>query len=253
MPFFAIITIFYATIINMNPELPDLHQQPVVEGTNAQAVSDVGDFNDPHQRLRYRVNSLFDEIPDGTQRIAELKRRLGTLLQFIDKPPGELNAELDSCAEILSKEEFVAKVTAILKPIADASVQRPQEFEKVAREEFRAQGGFTPVNDLLAYGIHDTVMHLHAMQNKTAELRQKLGMLKDGMKRIAQIVRDNEAVQEVTATSWIVAEHPKLLERMGFTVEGPITDEMRAKHFQGDPRAISLAKISREELLRRYV
>lgn len=70
---------------------------------------------------------------------------------------------------------------------------------------------------------------------------------------MAEIVKKNEGVQVIIATSWIVARKPEWLESLGFTDTGPITDAERERNFKDDTRPINKAIMSREDFLKRYL
>ena len=78
-------------------------------------------------------------------------------------------------------------------------------------------------------------------------------MTREGLEELAKTVKENQAVKRVEAISWIVADHPKILEKLGFTVVGEIDEEMRRKYYADDNRPIGRATVSREDFLRRYL
>jgi len=53
-------------------------------------------------------------------------------------------------------------------------------------------------------------------------------------------------IEKITATSWLVAS-PRKLERLGFTIEGEISEEERNKHFKNDNRKIVKASMERKK------
>lgn len=89
-------------------------------------------------------------------------------------------------------------------------------------------------------------MHIHAESFRKRPT-------KEGLQKLAEIVKENESLQVIAATSWIVARKTERLEELGFTDMGPITDEEREQHFKGDTRPINKAVISREDFLKKYL
>lgn len=71
----------------------------------------------------------------------------------------------------------------------------------------------------------DDELWLHIDDVRDKPLREKIRLLNDGFKKLAEYLVSDERlanVKRITGTSWIVAKHPKTLERLGF---GVITDE----------------------------
>jgi hypothetical protein len=66
------------------------------------------------------------------------------------------------------------------------------------------------------------------------------------------MAHDDPSIKGLTASSWIVAKNPGILELLGFTILGPIDEEMKKKHFSEETRPIDHAIISRDELLKKY-
>jgi hypothetical protein len=84
---------------------------------------------------------------------------------------------------------------------------------------------------------------------------EKLRLMRDGLRELARRLEQDASmkdVSQITATSWIVAAHPRILEGLGFTVDGPIDEEKRQRDFADETRPISKAHITREDFLKRY-
>ena len=127
------------------------------------------------------------------------------------------------------------------------------EVIKPIREKINNSLGkekFIEANELISYGKEDNIIHIHVVPKEKIE--NIFISFREGMEKISKIVREDEEIEKVTATSWIVAEHPRALERVGFTIDGEIGDEMRKAHFSNEKRPIWGAHISREELLKKY-
>jgi len=143
---------------------------------------------------------------------------------------------------------------AALKPVTALKMNDPENFEKIVTAGIPTEKDeFVPLNEILSYGRGKDYVHIHLLPPGKVGLAALVKGSLDGLRELARIVREDETIKEITATSWIVAEHPKLLERMGFIMQGEIDEEMRDRHFRGDKRRISKATISREEFLRRYL
>ncbi len=81
---------------------------------------------------------------------------------------------------------------------------------------------------------------------------QKIYFFKDAIEKLTGIVAKNKGVQEISATSPLVASNPGLFTRLGLKVIGPISPEKRKEDFESETRPISRATMSREEFLSKY-
>lgn len=122
-----------------------------------------------------------------------------------------------------------------------------QKLERLRSEEF------TPINDVLSYGIDADVVHIHAEQQDSLGLVKKLHLFREGLGGLAQIIKEHPEVSTITATSWIIAENPELIKKFGFTVDGPIDQKTRDAFFPGETRPISAAHISATDFLHIYL
>ena len=110
---------------------------------------------------------------------------------------------------------------------------------------------FTAINELLSYGKDEDLIHIHVVPDQKVE--NFMTSFRSGMERLAEMIDADKSIKEVTATSWIVAKHPKILERAGFVVDGEIEEVMRKAHFAGEKRTVWKAHISRKDLLKKYL
>ncbi len=158
---------------------------------------------------------------------------------------------LETC-KLENREDFLFEFNNILQPIFDLKKKNIAAFEKALRKNTTSRRGFTELNDLLSYGKSGSEIHIHIFFNETLSVSEKVKMIEVGFGKLADIVDMDEEVKEITATSAIVAEHPKILEKYGFIIDGPISKDERGKRFIYDNTKIDRAHISREEFLRRY-
>ncbi len=161
--------------------------------------------------------------------------------------------ELKRCSEIEDKNQFINQMLIILEPVLETKKTNPILIEEIQRDVFLEQGKFIKLNEVLSYGISWDNAHIHFAPAK--ELRKEMGikgsisLVKDGLKKLAKIVEQDEKIKKITATSWIVTEMPTTMERLGFTITGLIGKNLKDKHFKGDKRDISQAEMPREKLL----
>ncbi|MDR3559119.1 MAG: hypothetical protein P4L62_04255 [Candidatus Pacebacteria bacterium] len=203
-----------------------------------------------YTEAKLKLEEIFNDNENGLDRINYIKAHIQPLAKLLENGEAMLR-ELADCVNISDKDQFVNSVFLVLKPLLDYRIENPEAFgvRQPRDEEFIA------INELLSYGLGDSHIHIHMVPDKKVE--NFISALKDGMRKLTEIVRNNENIKEVTATSWIVAEHPKLMERFGFVIDGEVDDNFRREHFAGDfddeTRPIWKAHISREALLEKYI
>lgn len=211
------------------------------------------------KRAEKSLGEIFDRNENGRERIEEILLEIEPYLKSNLVNEDEIRRSLDGCFDIGVREQFIEEVMVVLKPIFDLREDNPRAFNtirrKVEREKFNRK--FTEVNEVLSYGVGDGELHIHLppSENLIDEIggRKALELFEDGLKDLAKIVKENEAINKITATSWIIAEHPKLVERLGFMIEGEIDDATREKHFKDEKRRVDRASITREAFLEKYL
>ncbi len=210
------------------------------------------------QRMQRLLRQCFNENQDSKLRHKDLLKRLQFFLTVEDNPYLDTNTinEIDSNLEriclIDNEEEFLNNAMVSLQPLFDWQHAEPVSFESSLRKGINAMTGFIPLNEMLTYEQKKTEIHIHLSPSETLSLGNKLTLLRDGFKKLAEILKDNSSIEQVRATSWLVAAHPGLLEKLGFTVEGEISPEMKKENFSHDDRPVASAFINREDLLRIY-
>jgi hypothetical protein len=203
-------------------------------------------------KIRSALKIIFESEKTGEARVVKIRDSLVMLQSLVDPSKSFLDG-LEDCKQIEDKEEFVSRVFEIISPIIDVKFDKPVEFELASRKTFLERGNLTSINELLAYNLEDEALVLHVPPNETTPLKDKLRLLKEGLKALAEIVKNNENIQVIIGSSWIIADHPEIIERLGFTIEGPVSEEQRQEYFGNDPREVHSAKMSREDFLKKYL
>lgn len=212
--------------------------------------------SDLYKRARAQFGRFFDEFSDPNERINAIIKRIEPFFQHIDKKIlSEENANnirnaLLACENISDKQQFLDEIMAALRPAIEIREAHADKFEYAQARAMNESGGFTEINRLLSYGKHKHMIHIHAPAGETVD--NKISLYREGMRKLAEIVDNDPEIKEITATSYLVASHLGLFTRAGFTVED-ISDEFRQEHFVGEKREIKIAKIDREEFLRRFL
>ena len=80
------------------------------------------------------------------------------------------------------------------------------------------------LNFLLYYEVYDNdrEIKLHVYNAQDLTLSRKLKLLKHGFNKLAKMLQDNakfSKIEKITGTSWIITEHPKLMQGLGFTLK----------------------------------
>lgn len=216
-------------------------------------------------KIRADFGKVFDSAADGQGRVELLLVKLKPILDadvlgrdLIDEEAVQkILAEVAQCSAIDDREQFIVKTSAIVKPIIDLRVSHPQEFEKMKRVAFVKEGGFIPLNEILSYEFDEGIIYLHLAQAKelikSSGVKNVLDLITDGLEKLSEVVKEDESIKKIVATSWIVAQSPKILERLGFTIEGEIDEEAKVRHFVGETRPVSRASMTRGEFLAKYL
>ena len=152
---------------------------------------------------------------------------------------------LQENAGIADESEFAEQIFPIIKVFVDRASDRLDLFENIQRKQYYdSQPTYKELNQLFAYEIAGEEVRLHIPPNIGTSIKDKRMLLKEGLKKLAEIVKDNPNIKKVIGHSWIVGENPGLLKMLGFEV----TD----LEVGLDGKKNAIATIQREELLKRY-
>jgi len=124
-------------------------------------------------------------------------------------------------------------------------------FKEGSLEQYK----FIPLNEILSYGIAGDLIHIHLEPAEGRSPGEKMELVQQGLRELAKkLIEDHalEGIKTILATSWIVAAHPRIMEKLGFKVEGPIDEKMRREHFADESRPVGYSHMSREQFLELY-
>lgn len=168
----------------------------------------------------------------------------------------EIIRELKECSNIKDKEVFVSRLLKVLEPIIAVMVTNPDIFEKVQREVVLSNPRYVKLSEALHFGLDGEEAQLHLAPATELIKDAGIGNFKNevvsGLRNLAEFVKSHDSIKEITATSWIVAKNPALLERLGFTIVGEIPKEKKESMYPDEKRPIESAVMSREDFLARY-
>jgi len=205
----------------------------------------------------------------------ELNNRIDNFilkLEFLEKNGVALNKEqiingVRESAYIKDREVFISHLLKVLEPIITIQAAQPEikeilerENEKVQRDEILSEDGNLKLSEVLYSGIngeHKNEAEIH-LAPATEFIKEKgIGVFKNeienGLKKLATIIKSDNNIEKVSAVSWIVAKNPALLESLGFTIIGEISEEeKKQENYIGGNRPIARASMKREDFLVRY-
>lgn len=165
----------------------------------------------------------------------------------------KMKQDLLECCKIQDMEKFQERFLSVIEPILNLERENLQEFESLIGKNTMERFHWISINDLLKYAKDGRRIHIHILPAKSMSRSDKLSNLNNGLKDLASIIDNDKDVELVTATSTLVAEHPRIVEKlMGFTIDGSISDETREKYFKYDTREIHEAHMTREDFLNKH-
>jgi len=217
---------------------------------------ETGPESELYKRIRVQFGHIFDEFSEPEERIGAIKKVIEEFFRNFDKEIlSEKKAEetinnLQACGDIPEKELFLDAVMKALGPVLKIRESHADKFEEAQARAMNESGGFVEINRLLSYEKIGSEIQLHAPAGRT--VGNKLGLYREGMRKLAEIVEKDPEVEKITAMSHLVAKHPGLFTAVGFGVY-EISDEIRQKHFIHEDREIKVAEIDREKFLKRFL
>jgi hypothetical protein len=230
----------------------------IVPSSEGVKKSSIEKANEPdiYSRAKDGIVDICKKFQDPRARVAEIIRRIDPFIKYIDKavlPEAKINDiinRLEECVAIDDESEFIYTITVVIKPLLDLRVKHAYEFEAAQARVMNETSDFKEINRLVSYGKDGATIHLHAPPGKTVE--NKITFYRQALRDLAVIINNDPEIQEIDASSFLVAEHPELFTRLGFRVE-EVTDEFRQAHFANEERDIKIAKIDREDFLKKFL
>ena len=215
------------------------------------------------KELREKCIAIFNDKEKLKRVVANVDGRLETFKEYgfsIEKD--KIVADVQKAVGAKDAEAFAGSFLKAVEPylilISDEKVSdlmRKADEDARRKEIFNEDGNFK-LSEVLYAGAGKNEAQIHLAPS--AELIKEKGLaffkneVKIGLKKLAENIRLYPEIKKITATSWIVGKNPALLEDLGFTVIGGISEEEKEKHFKDETRPIAKAFISREDLLEKY-
>lgn len=199
-------------------------------------------------------HDLYQQADTNAARIAKIKESLS---HFFSNAGEKLDAQaitarIESLADAPDEETFVDQAVAAMQSILHFQREHPDIARRIMLERHK----FTPLNEVLSYGLTDDgeIVHIHLLP--TTDQPRLRSLVLDGLRVLARQIQEHPEnfvqLRAITATSWIVAEYPEVMKRLGFSVNGPDSEEFRQRHFNSEEQDIDRASISKSDFLARY-
>jgi len=226
------------------------------ESENNQSSQENQQESDLFKQARAQISGFFDQYDNQQERIKAIQNRVESFFEHIDKKilpeekVNEIRLAISACERTSDKQQFLDAIMTALKPVLDIKEKHADKFEEAQARAMNVLGGFTEINRLLSYGKSGPIIHIHAPAGEA--VGNKITLYREGMRKLAELVESDPEIKEITATSHLVAAHPGIFTKSGFKVN-ELSDEFRQQHFAGDEREIKIAKINREEFLKRFL
>ncbi|KKR21387.1 MAG: hypothetical protein UT48_C0009G0019 [Parcubacteria group bacterium GW2011_GWE2_39_37] len=210
----------------------EIYLQPIESG-NEEIEKEYAD-------AKGELEKIFDKNPVAEYRINEIIKRIKPIINNVDNAD-LIMADLSDCKNITNKPEFIEKVFCIIKPLVDIKINNSIKIS--------GDRDFIEVSEALSYGIDGEEVHIHLVPEGKVNLLESIEL---GLKKLAEIVKENETIKIITATSTLVERNPRVVKLFGFTVDGKIDETTRQRHFAGEKREVWAAHMTREDFLNRY-
>jgi hypothetical protein len=212
-----------------------------------------------HEMTR-KFGAFYDAMKRGERTIDALKNQISPLFlneriqeAIPDFSPDSILEEIDTCGTAESKDNFISCIQTALLPVLHFKEEHPREFEDIQALVSMDAGGFTPLNERLSYGAHNGNAHFHLAASFEIPDDEKQKMFLDGMQKLAKIVENDESIEDISGTSWIVAtkKYGSMLASYGFDIT-EVPEGIREKYFAGETREMKKAIMERTKFLKTF-
>lgn len=192
-----------------------------------------------YQIVRQKLSYIFLNFSSGAERITEIIDGNREIIETLDNAE-ILKSKLASCVRFEKREQFIEAAFEILRPVADKIFENQQ-----AAFAANPDAKVFVANEMLTYDVKGNKLFIHVFSGDRDGTINKYAQ---GLKKVAEALESYPQVETVEAWSWIVARHPKILERLGFIIE---------KDSEGKPVVFDNeqghASIAREDFVSKYL
>ncbi len=113
------------------------------------------------------------------------------------------------------------------------------------------------INDMISFEVEsakEASLHVNEVFGEDGQkenISEKMRLLHEGLAGFAALLKHDRTLKDIetiTAFSWIVSEHPKLIEKFGFTIDSPNNYFQRLRSYYGKNR---IGGVKTEKLLKK--
>jgi len=209
------------------------------------------------KELFNKISSIFDRNSNGEDRIKEIFERWDCYLNNSEIFHNQnIKDEIFNLKNINDKECFVEELMKISEPILSFVENNPQEATKIiesrdksiVRKYWNLDNNYKYAGKFISYGIDKNILHIHLPPSEDLIKDKGIGYFRrevlNDLKNLAEIIKENDEVKKITATSWIVKDHPEIFKKLGFSI---------GTENQKDEKHLYHSYISRDEFLERFL
>ena len=158
--------------------------------------------------------------------------------------------DLQEVCNLEDEKKFILYGFDSVKPILDWRKRDPRSFEDLLRINQISYLGYVKLNEMLSYDRRGNDINIHLSPSETFSVSEKISLLKRGFSKLVELLRHDLSIENIVAVSWIVTVNPGIIEKLGFTIDGPISEKEQVAFRDVENRVISRAHIKREEFLK---
>lgn len=178
-------------------------------------------------RAHQAINQMLAELPEE----ASIEVKTQNLLSFIRERANILPDNRDLASEIEARihgsqfgnqEEMAAEIARCLVDIVANTYPSLEDLEKHVRDMTAEKSGWTMINEALSYELYRNDIFLHVPLMLTKTPFEMVRLFEEGLRTLAHnLTRDEKYAdaQRIVGHSWLVAKYPKIVEKMGFTID----------------------------------
>lgn len=206
------------------------------------------------------IENLFEAYNNGEQRVNLLIEFLSPYLSNnLIKEQDQIKIDLLGCVNLNNKNEFISRVTEIVKPIISLVVNNPEieiKFKneqplELKRKVFNIFNKYEQIGKYISYGITGRTLHIH-LPDASDLIKDKsrtilFSEIENDFNNLAKVVDNNSQIKEIVASSWIVANNPNILNNFGFIINH------KYDSIDKEGKESKFSSISRDEFLKRYL
>tara|TARA_B100000745_G_scaffold300486_1_gene254699 strand:+ start:2720 stop:3403 length:684 start_codon:yes stop_codon:yes gene_type:complete len=208
---------------------------------------------------REECENIFKNIEPAEWR-KHILNRMGEQGQLSEDEMTRAAEILNDIDEIENLDVFTSRVLHAVEPFLAKITADPEAYQARLRREALEDPNTEKImiNELLYYNLDvEGDIHLHVFPNRFTTQSEKMRLMRAGLHDLVAILEQHPETKKIHALSWIVAESPKLMKILGFTVTGKpklrtsLRERSKPKQHD-DSKEEWAAHITREEFLAKY-